>query len=603
MIPVEIQLTCDPEATWGCSAEPVMTLPLPVWPSDRDCIDLGGHGRVRVHKAPEAPRFQPRVPLLGANGERAPDVVLALPALPPPAAPPVVPMPLLRAILDAAGDAGPIEPIDLEHKVFPTLIARVQALIARKSFVLAPGEFECAQQMQIHNLELVVRAGAIPPDTAFDLLRPVFPRSVTDEALGAMITDAAREGACRSTFRDEIVAEYEVQQERAAAEARRVEAEQRRASEPVAFDLASEGLVLFTSPDSRLRVWQRRQVWTTFGLPMVDGPVFVVLRNEETGLPMPVSGTLKASGSVTMTRTERAQATPIPSELLAYLHEQRRQAAGARKYAATDFELALDVDLVRRAFALERLGAQARMLVKILGSAIDRETAHYVTELLFGLPVAFMPFVTLRDVVLAIQTALTEYVEAQGQRYRVLEYNSVGRPLSPGDLPAAPPRRVWPLGLMKTDQVPGEVLRHLAEGRCIYSPGELVREPDDEDRRRLRVQNDPGLFERTVAHALASRTEVRVAEVYQALHAAGLVASKTPNAAQRAAVRRVLESAGWAEGQTAGIRHDDGSVTGRERVWRLPAAEAPRPKRGRPAKAKAAPASEATSNEESEAAE
>jgi hypothetical protein len=103
------------------------------------------------------------------------------------------------------------------------------------------------------------------------------------------------------------------------------------------------------------------------------------------------------------------------------------------------------------------------------------------------------------------------------------------------------------------DTIPRAVIAELAKGSA-WRFGECVPDP-------VPAERDPGDFDRVVADAVGDASEVRSREVYDCLHAEGIIANATPSPADRARVSAALGALGFVQGEATldGVRG---------RVWR-----------------------------------
>jgi hypothetical protein len=266
---------------------------------------------------------------------------------------------------------------------------------------------------------------------------------------------------------------------------------------------------------------------------------------------------VRFAGSAEMTRAEREQAAPLPDDVITRLREQRAREAGDRRYTAADF--VGDARTLDGRHALIQFRAHAATLVHALAASPSREIGAYLTHLLLSLPVAYGGRLSLLNAVDGVQQALRDHVAA-GSWGRT--YDRTGRI---SDLRQT--ERPWPPTLMTPDTVAPAMLRELANGSA-WKCGEALTDPSPADAKALRLELDPRLWDTTIAKAIEGKTEVRSQELYDLLHAEGLIETPTPSPEQRGRVSAALESMGFVKAEG---RHPDGN---RARVWRRAVAEA-----------------------------
>ncbi len=273
---------------------------------------------------------------------------------------------------------------------------------------------------------------------------------------------------------------------------------------------------------------------------------------------------IRGVGSVEMTRKDRESVLPLPDEIVIRLRRQRERETG-KSYSAADFKG--DARTLDGRHALRLCRERAARLVREMATApAHSEVAAYLHHLVLTVAVGFGGRVSLPNVVAAVQSALTDYASA-GPAGRVRVHVEQGR------LADAPAESLgWPVGLMRPEAVPQAMLRELAKGSA-WRWDEAWTPPSPDEGRRLTMEIDPGAWDRTVAQAVEGRDSIRSQDVYDALFAAGLLASDTPNAEQRGRCSATLKAMGFerSEGTDA-----DGK---RFRVWRR--ACPPRGRRGR----------------------
>ena len=379
-----------------------------------------------------------------------------------------------------------------------------------------------------------------------------------------ILENAAKSGVCRpGHLRDQIISEYEAEQAIYAREKARLDAEHRRATELVEYNLRAEGLCELTrttdEPPPGPGMFGERSpfgkvtYFRTGGIPV--GTATVAL-----------GWTITDVATVKMTRKERDDVATIPDAAVEAIWYQRKALAGDKHYGPLDFQG--DSRSVEGRHAWQKYQATATDLIRALAVAERGQAAAFLQHLLLTLPVGFGGRVSIQNSISGIQDALVGYVAISTRRRVYGLHNNVYD---------APTTGAWPHGLMTPDSVPGAMLRALAEGSA-WQWDEAYQPPSADDTRRLALELNPNIWEATVAAATTGKDEVRTEEVYSALQAAGLVASTVPSPVQRAMVSAQLEELGFRHVEVrsaSAMSRVIGAVTGktRYRAWRRETAE------------------------------
>jgi hypothetical protein len=521
-----------------------LILPFATWPIEDGPIEVPGVVQIPRWAPPPPPKptfTKAPAKTPGLRDVGVPPAVADLGA-------PLAPEAFYTWLVAQLPDLGPVASVDMASPAFQAVVTA-----ARKGLAKAPANLgvnaDAGWALLAHDLEHVVRRCALPADAALVILRrPGAP----DDELRDLIVEAAARGISRpGSLAEEIIAEAEAEAAALAAMKERDAAALRHATEQIEVDLSAAGLAEFTTDEKT--PFGARRIFRSGALPI--GDVTAPIPFLEGGDLRVALARIRSTGVATMTRAERDQSPYLPDELATALRQVRRREGGARRYSAADFTGG-DARTVQGRAALLAFGAHASALVQAVAASSTQRTAlaAYTSELLLTLVVAYAPEVSLVNAVAAIQDALRSYVATRTTTVMGIHRRS-----------AAAPSGTWPSYLIAPDAIPKAVPAALGQG-SPWRFGEALRAPTAAEERAIKLQIDPGAFERAVGEAVGDAVEIRSIDVYTALHAANLVSSATPAPAERTRVRAVLEAMGF----TGVVGTDD---EGRQRrVWRRVAA-------------------------------
>src|SRR5579883_680435 len=551
MIHVRITWKVDPRAALDrdCPSEGVLALP--EWPHDVDCDEC------TVMRVVEPPRN----PAENFKGAKRPALFqIGEPPVAAPLGPPLLPEAfhaLVRAHLEVKPSPETmIDPTPDGHPALPRLIAAARARLATAAGLpLAFGMVGAEPSTLIlkHNLEVCARACALPTDAAVPLLAATPEgRGIPREELEERLSKARVRGVGGSDVRDALLAEHEAEQRATARDASAQEAARRYATEKQPIDLRAKDLVVLVleapeppptargifGPETRVFLDREGQPITVEHQAVADR--YRVFRSS--GLPFrtfePATGwLLQADGTYPLTAKQVAEAAHPPDELVAALRWQRQQDAEPATYGAHSFQGRSNTP--EGTYALRLFEAHAAMLVHNMANAVPHtQEAAFLHHLFLTLLVAYGGAVSTPNGLAALQTALVAYARTS-RRTTAYSYTSEGV-----RVPSEPAESTtWPDGLMRPDQVPGKMLRELANGSA-WRFGEALKTPTDGELSAIRQQLDPKLWQTTIEAATAGKDEIRWAAVVDALKSAGLVADGL-STQQRDRVAAILTSLGF----------------------------------------------------------
>jgi hypothetical protein len=496
----------DPLDLIGVPVPPDCTLPFAAWPMAEAPIVVDGV-TVRRYVAPRAkPSFKKGL----AKGLRALDPLPVAADI----GPPLPPEDFVTWLLARLPKNGAVEPIDPGDPAYARIVAAARAGQSSARINAGANVDGGAFARLIFDLEHVVRRCALPPEAAFKLLRPT--TALSDEELRARVADAVAAGLCTSDLRDTIVADVAAEAENDAKIKAREDAARRREVEAIEVDLTAHGLCEFTCPE--LNPIGPRTLFRAAGLPIGDVEVPFPFRAQD-GLSIAMAR-LRSTGVAIITRKEMDGAGCLPDELADGLRRVRVKAAGVRRYSTEDFASA-DARSASGRAALAAFRTHAATLFHAVANTVARsELAAYTWHLLLSLGVAYGPEISITNQIAALQATIQAFPRPTG--YAV-------------------------------DTIPRAVIAELAKGSA-WRFGECVPDP-------VPAERDPGDFDRVVADAVGDASEVRSREVYDCLHAEGIIANATPSPADRARVSAALGALGFVQGEATldGVRG---------RVWR-----------------------------------
>jgi hypothetical protein len=357
------------------------------------------------------------------------------------------------------------------------------------------------------------------------------------------------------TIRDQILEEVALEEKQRLDDAKRLADAIRQRTEKIDVDLARAGLVEITTRDRRFPLNGRedstgRLLARSQGIPIGEGcTVHVSYRDHGLGRVAIATLTLRDHGIAQATRKEIADAGDLAEGILLALRDQRMSGPIAPALVATP----LDARTPEGRHAVQAYEGRVGALVKAASTA-PRYVAAYIWHLVFTLPVAFGGQVALANCIDLTQEALRLHV-THGPKRTVLAYDQAGR--RKASVPDAP--LAWPEGFPHPDAVGSMIRAELARGSC-WRAGEAYETPSLADLQRIRLVMDPHLFERAVRAFLEGKDTVASAEVYEHLHATGLIDAPTPGPSDRARVSAIL-GAGY-------VRAEIDRAGTRARVWR-----------------------------------
>jgi hypothetical protein len=437
---------------------------------------------------------------------------------------------------------GPVTPTDKGHPAHGRLIkAAKDGFAIRGANVGVNLPADVAWLRLAYALEHVVRRCAVDADTALALLQP----------LGGTAEDVRRVAQSGISppgqVRDQIIADFDAEEALYRAEADRAAAAKARETELVPYDIAADGLcVVKTSVPlfGRLDDRNTTHVFRTCGLPSAGAEGVTVAVPYRAGSGWAVARCLvRGAGTVELTRAQRSAAETIPDELVDALREER-----LRSPRPHSDPLPVDPNPTRTVdgkHALTLMRARCAQLVHGLASASYGPLAVYLHSLLMTIGVAFNGSVSPSWTVDAVQNALRDYATQRGWK--------------PQDDAA------WPLGLPRPESVPVAMVNALREG-SPWIAGEGWVPPTEAERRQLQAELTPEIWDQVIAQTVEGRDEIKSQDVYDALHAAGLIGSVTPSAEQRGRISGHIEALGYEQSEKK-------SLLGRSRVWRRAAVE------------------------------
>ena len=528
--PVVLGVACrvtwrsDPEAVIGCKVPDVGVLP--VW----ELLD-----------PISTPDFT--VTRLAAEGEKLPEGLKLFPRA------------FTETVLPLIARTGPVTPLAEDDPDYAAIVAAAHDQITRQGVANPPkpGIFSQSDHAFERLAEIAVRSYALSIDVAVDELSPYIPYS--RESISEKLAELQQDGLARPAYEADVI-----RAEAARERSRQAAAERARAQNDARLTVKKPHELLIIRRTARASTDFLELAAAGLGSNSLE-PVVGDLYRELWGLPGPVAEDMQRPGisilsaTVELTDAEYLEKVgAISDKLLHEIHMQRVQAHPAT-YSEADFAAA-DARTVQGRYALERFKAKAKEL--ITAGAKGREFEWYADDALFHLPVAFLPMVGLQQAADVIVEALGGIPNGTGDKYI---YTSQGYRVERG------PARALHAGRIDPATVPDRIISAIS-APGPWARGELLPSATAvpaADAARIARTLDKDLFTRAVATAVDGLDEVRVEQVYSALHAAGAIDSITPNASEKARVTACLTHLGYVSKTLGGGRKGP-----RYRAWVRP---------------------------------